>query len=77
MATDPRDVEEMVNRVVAKLMPMLAGRLPVGGLGGGFACTGSKFACGEYKCATTPGKHSCHDVFECNITFTEPSSFQP
>jgi hypothetical protein len=74
MPTDPKDVEEMVNRIVARLTPMLAGRAPV--LGAGFQCTGSRFACGEYKCPTTPGSHSCRDVFECNITFTEPSKLQ-
>jgi hypothetical protein len=75
MATDPKELEDFVNRAVARLIPMLA-RFPTGGLEGGYACTGSKFACGQYKCPTTPGAHSCRDVFECNITFTEPSSLQ-
>jgi hypothetical protein len=70
MAIDSKDVDELVNRIVMKLVPMLAGRL--GGVGGGFQCTGSRFACGEYKCGSTTPTHSCRDVFECNITFSEP-----
>jgi hypothetical protein len=72
MPTDPKD-EDIVNRIVAKLIPMLTGRAPE--LGAGFQCTGSRFACGEYKCGTGTPSHSCKDVFECNITFTEPKLF--
>jgi len=70
MAIDPKDIDEVVGKVVASLAPMLGLRIPV--ISGGFQCTGSRFACGQYKCGTGTPSHSCRDVFECNITFTEP-----
>jgi hypothetical protein len=74
MPTESKVVEDLVNRVVVELAPILAGRAPVPR--SGFQCTGSRFACGQYRCPTTPGGHSCRDVFECNITFSEPPKLQ-
>jgi hypothetical protein len=71
MTIDPSDMDEIVDRVVASVAPMLGLRIPVAP-GAGFQCTGSRFACGQYTCGKGTPSHSCRDVFECNITFAEP-----
>jgi hypothetical protein len=70
MTIEPRDMDEIVDRLVASIASMLGLRIPVPGAG--FQCTGSRFACGQYSCGKGTPSHSCRDVFECNITFTEP-----
>jgi hypothetical protein len=68
MAIDPKDIDEAIDKVLMRMAPMLGLRVPEGG----FQCTGSRFACGQYVCGKGTPTHSCKDVFECNITFTEP-----